>query len=441
MLGDLRKRLQPVGRLDVLDAVGERALAYYAAQDAGTLDASALARRAKALHLIGEIAEQRGQPAEARQRFAEAARSTAELLARAPSDPQRVFDHAQSEFWVAEAARRSGRPGEALAGFERYRVLASRLIELEPGKAEWQLEQAFAEQNLGVLAYEQAKANEAARTGLSNNLGWIARAHEDLGQLQQSLEVHDAKIRLLQSHAGVDRESQFQIANAHTDSARLQLALGRFAQSHADAVAATRLLGALVEVDASNEEWRSALASAQVSSAEALLARGDVQSAARALDVATRWIGPMPADASGLDARNLDLRARWLIARARQLGASAAAAEAMGLLLDAALAREAQLQVLRSPRRRTLATLALALGDALVAHGEVQAARIRWLQAQRALGDPSGEPQSTTVLAHLDQRLGQARAAAQLADSLLAGPCRHPLVFDLFARLGRSPPS
>ena len=29
MLGDLREKLEPVGRLDVLDAVGARALAYY----------------------------------------------------------------------------------------------------------------------------------------------------------------------------------------------------------------------------------------------------------------------------------------------------------------------------------------------------------------------------------------------------------------------------
>src|SRR6185436_10880209 len=40
MLGDLRKKLQPVGRLDALDALGERALAYYAEQDAGRLDAA-----------------------------------------------------------------------------------------------------------------------------------------------------------------------------------------------------------------------------------------------------------------------------------------------------------------------------------------------------------------------------------------------------------------
>jgi hypothetical protein len=107
MLGDLRKRLQPVGRLDALDAVGERALAYYAAQDAADLDAESLGRRARALHLIGEIAERRGQLAAAEQRFTEAARSTAERLARAPDDGERLFDHAQSEYWVAGSRRRA----------------------------------------------------------------------------------------------------------------------------------------------------------------------------------------------------------------------------------------------------------------------------------------------------------------------------------------------
>jgi hypothetical protein len=35
MLTDLRKKLEPVGRLEVMDSVGQRALAYYAAQDLG----------------------------------------------------------------------------------------------------------------------------------------------------------------------------------------------------------------------------------------------------------------------------------------------------------------------------------------------------------------------------------------------------------------------
>ena len=50
MLSDLRQRLEPVGRLDVLDAVGEKALSYYDAQEQAGLDADSLGRRARARH-------------------------------------------------------------------------------------------------------------------------------------------------------------------------------------------------------------------------------------------------------------------------------------------------------------------------------------------------------------------------------------------------------
>jgi len=460
MLGDLRKKLQPVGRLDVLDAVGERALAYYAAQEASNLDADALARRARALHLIGEIAELRGQAAEARQRFAEAARSTAELLARAPNDPQRVYEHAQSEFWVAEAARRAGRPDEAQAGLERYRELALRLVKLDPGKPEWRIEEAFAENNLGVLAYQRQRPelalaswrrarsvfeansgqSESARAGLSNNLGWIARAHEDLGELARALEAHQAKIELLQRDAGADRESELQIAVARHDSARLRLALGQPMQSLAEARLAVVLLEPLVALDGTNQEWRSTLAAARLAVAEAMQPQG--LSAAQVLEAAGRLIpalGDPAIDQRQYSARDLALRARLLTATARGAEWRSPVVE-MARLLDGALAHEPDLRSLNTTRRRALAIMALALGDGLVARGDIESARLRWRQGQRAIGEPAGEPQSTVVLAHLHQRLEEAQEALRLADSLRSGPCRHPLVFELFARLGRSPP-
>jgi len=460
MLGDLRRRLQPVGRLDVLDAVGEKALAYYAAQDAAHLDADALARRARALHLIGEIAELRGQAAEARQRFAEAARTTAELLARAPADPQRVFGHAQSAFWVAEMARRSGRAEEALAGFLNYRELALRLVQLEPARPEWRIEEAYAEQNLGVLAYERRQArqalaswqrarkvfeaeaarSEAAQSGLSNNLGWMARAHEDLGELQQALDAHGAKIDLLRQKAPADRESQYQWALSLNDRARLQLALGRPELSHADARAATGLLEALVAVDPSNREWSDARTFALVSAAEALQAQGLRTAADAPLRRARTLLGPLPREAARPNARELALRARWLAAEARQAGPRAAPVEEMTTLVNTAFAGESDPGSFNAARRRALAAVALALGDAQAARGLPQPARSRWEQGRTLLGDPLGEPQSTAVLAQLQLRLGEAQAASRLADSLLAGPCRHPLVLDLFERLGRSPP-
>ena len=47
MLGDLRDKLEPIGRLDALDAVGARALAYFGKQDKSELSDAALAQRSR----------------------------------------------------------------------------------------------------------------------------------------------------------------------------------------------------------------------------------------------------------------------------------------------------------------------------------------------------------------------------------------------------------
>ena len=84
MLGDLKDKLEPIGRLDALDAVGSRALAYYQAQDKSQLSDEALAQRSRALTLMGEIAQTRGDTAGAQSRYQEALASTGEALRRDP---------------------------------------------------------------------------------------------------------------------------------------------------------------------------------------------------------------------------------------------------------------------------------------------------------------------------------------------------------------------
>ena len=50
MLGDLKDKLEPIGRLDVLDGVGARVLDYYQKQDTSEISATAaLVQRSRAL--------------------------------------------------------------------------------------------------------------------------------------------------------------------------------------------------------------------------------------------------------------------------------------------------------------------------------------------------------------------------------------------------------
>src|SRR5439155_10904942 len=60
MLGDLKDKLEPIGRLDALDGVGSRVLAYYSKQDASQLTDAALTQRSKALSLMAQVADARG---------------------------------------------------------------------------------------------------------------------------------------------------------------------------------------------------------------------------------------------------------------------------------------------------------------------------------------------------------------------------------------------
>src|SRR6476469_6872765 len=96
MLGDLKEKLEPIGRLDALDAVGRRALAYYHAQDKSQLSDEALAQRSRALTLMGEIAQTRGDTSGALKRYQEALASSGEALRRDPDNGQKIFDHAQN---------------------------------------------------------------------------------------------------------------------------------------------------------------------------------------------------------------------------------------------------------------------------------------------------------------------------------------------------------
>src|SRR5205823_4512079 len=60
MVGDLRTRLTPIGRLDVLDEVGRKALGYFAAVPESELSSEELFRRAQALHQLGEVRMDQG---------------------------------------------------------------------------------------------------------------------------------------------------------------------------------------------------------------------------------------------------------------------------------------------------------------------------------------------------------------------------------------------
>lgn len=152
MLTDLREKLEPVGRLDVLDAVGEKVLSYHDNQETYE-DASDddIGRRARAYHLLAEMEYRRGNMDAAQTMFEQANEATGELLKRDPSNTQRIFEHSQSVFWVGNQAFERGEFQETEIAFRKYKEMAELLVNQDPANTDWQTEAAYANNNLGDL--------------------------------------------------------------------------------------------------------------------------------------------------------------------------------------------------------------------------------------------------------------------------------------------------
>ncbi|MEO5622390.1 MAG: toll/interleukin-1 receptor domain-containing protein [Dokdonella sp.] len=237
MLGDLHNRLAPEGHLATLDAVGKEALAYYAAQEPASLDADALARRARALHMIGEVYDQRGRLDDALDVFAQAAATTAELLARDTHNAQRIFDHAQSVYWVGYIAWQRGHADIAQRNFESYRDLAQRLVAIDPAKSEWQAEVEYAQGNLGTLWLDQGRAADAATA------------------FTQALQVAEE----LNRRAPNDAARQIELAQSHAWLADAQVAQGRLAEAAAQRQAETAIYEDVLALNPKNMDAKNAL--------------------------------------------------------------------------------------------------------------------------------------------------------------------------------------
>jgi hypothetical protein len=306
MLTDLRERLEPVGRLDVLDSVAEKAVDYYRADDLSALPDDSVGRRARAFHMLGEIEKERHEPEKARLLLEQAMEATGDLLARAPGNAQRIYEHAQSVFWIGYLDLDQGDFQATEKAFIEYMRLSQKLVAIDPSNSTWQMELAYGYGNLGALQIkslgqpEKAYGNflkqadilaamERADPGnvqllnnIQDNHAWLADSKVQFGTQSEVLAEREKQRVILREIAALDplnKSAVWSLMHSNRASGQFHLAAREFDFALEFYGNALLLAQDLVQTDSENKKWALNMAQVQLNLVQTHLAAGSVKAA------------------------------------------------------------------------------------------------------------------------------------------------------------------
>lgn len=330
MLGDLRDKLEPIGKLAILDAVGNKAMDYFATLDQADLTDAALASRATALRQIGDVRIKQGDMKGAAEAIDEALRLDEELVARHPEDVGYLRNMSDSLYAMGNAHYLKGEAELARPWLERNAEAVARLLAIEPGNAEWIRLFAEANQNLGGLAFARKDlaaaeryfataiarqqelvaadpANEEFIQVLSHLHGWMWSLESERRAWQAALDRASTQAELqrrLLELAPDNANHRFYLAAAGVRVLRSEARLRPLAADSPAMRETLRVTQELVTLDPQNVEFANLLVVATDFLVEASLAADQPHAAETAarqgLDAARRTYGRARANAQAL---------------------------------------------------------------------------------------------------------------------------------------------
>jgi len=319
MLDDLASQLEPLGRLDILNSAGQKALDYFGALEpqVGGEDAQEVRlRKAETLNLVGRVLEGQGSVREAAKSYEEAARLATDL-----SRSSSFTDQKEATFVLGASQVNLGRTLHMMGGSEggEQRLLSGRntlreLAESDPSNLEYARALARAIQGLvdaGKAAGRDTAVVEGYRAELRQALNRIADIEaegapspiervEDLRkQASASLEGGDpagAELKLGEALAAIqdwlagepeeDWRMREQEAGIRTELGQVFVTNGDLAEGADEFAKSLTGYQELSKRDETNTEWKLGAAKATARTAFVLEGRNDLAGAAQAYNEA-----------------------------------------------------------------------------------------------------------------------------------------------------------
>ena len=381
MLEDLRTEVRKVGKLDVLDMVGEKATAYFASLDPRDLTDKAQLQQAKTLRQIGEVQIDQARYEAAMQSFATAYARVAALTERFPRNGDILFERGQTEYWIGMVHRKRRELTAMGDWWTRYRDTGVSLVKLDPNRAAWQGELAWGLHNLAAYDFARNKAEDARR-------GFLAE-----------LEI----LSKLVSAAPNDVALQFRVVDANSwlgSTAELTGNLWEAGRCFSQQVSAVE---AITRLEPDNPKWRASLG-------EALALRATIHAVtgqrANGLE-GRRRVSGIFRDLAASDPKNLNWEKRVLDSYMR---------EARLLVAEGSWAEARRIMDEMFPRLERLA--ATEPTDAAVAASLAMGCRIR-AELLHAAGHPGASALIARAIEQAERIVGKGAAKAEVIGELV----------------------
>ena len=199
MLGDLNDKLAQVSRLDIIEAVDDKAMAYFKSLPVSDISDEAVVQRAKALERIGSVRRDQGHLPAALESYEASLKLISAHALAAPRDVSLQLAHAQTVAYIGtthwyqgdlDAAERDFRSAESiLEGAATIDGSASQLLQQKQIvqnnlghilESRGHLDEALAAY---TIALELGKDLVAADPGSVERAEQLGRAHNNLGKI------------------------------------------------------------------------------------------------------------------------------------------------------------------------------------------------------------------------------------------------------------------
>ena len=310
MLGDLNDKLAQVHRLDIMQAVDDKAMAYFASLPTKDVTDKALAERAKALEKIGTVRGGQGNLLAALEAYKSSANISAMLANATPEDAARQLAYARTLTYIGTNHWFQGQLNEAQASFLTAQEVLVRAQPYAPNNLDLQFEHQMLENDLGHVMEAQGHLDEAmapyrrtldlaeklvaaeptrvdwqiALGGAHNNLGKLALLHGDLAGAINEYRADDAIETRLSDRHPKDNEQRGNMLLSRAILGRTLALAGDDVNGILNLQQAVDTAAALMKIDPTNTDFQEQRARYTVQLARLKRLDGDMGTARTLVD-------------------------------------------------------------------------------------------------------------------------------------------------------------